>query len=182
MANCSCPFEQLQHSVKHFIYATYARWNHIGDTAPHYKYFVLTLTSLYLLYVNAFVCIVCVCVHVSFLLMFCYECHHQSLLPLLSTNSPVHSQTQSGPVSGQSIPGSIPSVTGQVLRASDWPGLPLVGGARGSRPVLVGQPIWGTRLLWPQQWRQRAPVAGCSAGSPGHPGSGGHCSARGTAP
>lgn len=91
----------------------------------------------------------------------------------LSTSSPVHSLTRSCPVWVRSILGSTPSSTGPSQLFSDWPGSPSGGGARCCRPVLVCQPISGTQRLWPRKWKpRRAPLVGCSPGSPGHPGSG----------
>lgn len=118
--------------------------------------------------------------HVRFSLL-CSKKDVISLFPLC-TNSPVHSWTQSDPASAQSSRGSIPSVTGLVLLASDWPGRPSAGAARGSRAVLVHQPTWGTLLLWPQRRRWTALLAGCSTSSPGHPESKDHYSVQETAP
>lgn len=101
--------------------------------------------------------------------------------PLL-TNSPVHSLTRSGPASGQSILGSIPSVTYRVLLASGWSGPPSAGGTTGSPAASGGRPIWGTLLFWPPRRGWTAPPAGCSTGSPGRPESEGHCSGPKTAP
>lgn len=103
----------------------------------------------------------------------------------LSTNSQVRSWTQSGPVLSQSTLCSIPYVTSLVPLASDWPWPPSAAAARESRAVSGCPPIWGTQLLWPQRKRRRQwtdPPTGCSTGSPGRPGSGGHCSAPETAP
>lgn len=105
-----------------------------------------------------------------------------SVFHFLSTNSRVRSWTRSDPVWDQSTLGSIPSVTGLVLLASDWPEPPSAGAARGSQPAFVRRPIWGTLPLWPQRRRWTAPLAGCSTGSPGRPGSKGHCSVPETAP
>lgn len=104
------------------------------------------------------------------------------IFAFLSTNSPARSWTRSDPVSAQSILGSSPSLTGPVLRASDWPQPPSAGAARGSQPAFGHQPIWGTRLLWPLRRRWTAPPVGYSTGSPGRPGSKGHCSVPETAP
>lgn len=131
----------------------YAGWSHI-----------ITYTKLHLsLQLKAFVCV--------------FPCDIRRMFPVsLSTNSPVRSWTRFDPALTQSIPGSIPSVIGLVLLASDWPGLPSAGAARGCRVAFVLQPTWGSLLLWPRRRRWTAPLVGCSTGSPGHPGSKDHYS------
>lgn len=95
------------------------------------------------------------------------------------SNSPVHSWTLCGPVSARSILGSTPSSTCPARRVSDWPEPPSAGAARGSPPA--ARPTWAARQLWRRTGRS-APLQGCSACSPGRPGSRGHCSFPETVP
>lgn len=111
---------------------------------------------------------------------------HQSplLLFLLSTNSPVRSWSRSCPVWAQSSRGSIPSVSDRARLASDWPGPPSEGVARGSRAGRPAPPptTWRTPPPWPPRAGWTAPRPGCLAASPGRLKSTGHCSAPRTAP